>query len=163
MKLYTIPIRYQSWIDKVDDNDGEITEDLMQEIESIEVDLSTKADAYAAMIRRFQYEEEAYREEARRMSAKAHASVKVQEKLRFLLMNAMRAMSLDRIRGKRFSISRILNKIPSISWESNQPIPPVFQKVIISLDKEIAHKVLNEEGFLPEGFKITNTEYVRIT
>lgn len=163
MKLYTIPIRYQAWIDRVEDNDGEITEDLVLDLESIEADLSTKADAYAAIIRKLQHEEEAYREEARRMSAKAHASVRIQEKLRFLLMYSMKAMSLDRIRGKRFSISRILNKIPSISWESNQPIPPIFQKVSISLDKEIAHKVLNEEGFLPEGFKITNTEYVRIT
>lgn len=163
MKLYEIPVRYQAFLDRVDENDGEITEDLASMLASIEDDLATKADAYAAMIKKFNYEEEAFREEARRLSIRAAAAAKTQENLRDLLLHAMKAIGLDRIRGKRFSISRVVNKTPSIVWESNRTIPPAFQKISVSLDKEAAHKILDEEGSLPEGFKITNTEYVRIS
>lgn len=163
MKLYEIPVRYQAFLDCVDENDGEITDDLASMLASIEDDLATKADAYAAMIKRFHYEEEAFRSEIRVLTRKANASAKAQENLRGLLLHAMNAIGLDRIRGKRFSVSRIVNKIPSIAWESNLPIPFAFQKMSVTLDGEAAHKTFKEEGTLPEGFKITNKEYVRIS
>lgn len=163
MKLYEIPLRYQVFIDRVDENDGEITEDLASMLASIEDELATKADAYAAMIKRFKYEEEAFRSEIRVLTRKANASAKAQENLRGLLLHAMKSIGLDRIKGKRFSVSRVVNKTPSIAWESNRQIPPAFQKISVSLDKEAAHKILEDGGSLPEGFKITNTEYVRIT
>lgn len=163
MKLYEIPLRYQKWIDKVEENEGEVSEELAAELLEIEDDLATKADSYAAMIRKFKYEEEAFREESRRMAAKAASAAARQERLKFFLMQAMKSFSVDRICGGRFSISRIVNKTPAITWDSNQAIPKRFQRIQISLDKEGALAAFKSEGSLPEGFKISNTEYVRIS
>lgn len=163
MKLYEIPIRYQEWLAKVEENDGELDGELEIELDEIEDDFATKADAYSAMIRSFKYEEEAYREEVRRMSAKADAAAHKQERLKHHLLWNMKAMKIDRVKGKMFSISRVVNKTPAISWDSNQPIPERFRRVRVSLDGKAAHEALESEGSLPEGFKVTNTEYVRIT
>lgn len=162
MKLYEIPLRYQQWLDKVEDNDGEVTEELTSELAEIEDDLATKADAYAAMIKKFKYEEDAYREEARRMTARATSAAAKQNWLKFNLMQAMKQFGVDKVKGGRFSVSKIVNKVPTIAWDSNQQIPFRFQKIQVVLDKEFAKQVLEEEGSLPEGFKVTNTEYVRI-
>lgn len=162
MKLYEIPLRYQAFLDRVDENDGEITEDLESMLASIEDDLATKADAYAAMIQKMKYEEEAYREEIKRLTVKANASSKAQERLRDFLLRAMKAMDVGRVRGKRFLINRIVNKRPSITWASQEPIPERFRRYRYSLAGDLAHEVFEEEGSLPDGFKIVNTEYVMI-
>ena len=45
--LYEINEAFQNWLLKVEDNEGEVTEELMTEFENISCDFEVKAEAYA--------------------------------------------------------------------------------------------------------------------
>lgn len=162
MRLYDLPQIYREWLRKVDQHDGELNEDLWNELEDIEANIAHKMDAYAALVRQFEHEEKSFREEAAAMEAKARVAQHRHEKLRELMKVALEAMGLDSVRGKRFCVRRLISSQPKITWESNEPVPEPFQKVTISLDPYLALQAYEEAGGLPVGFKVVHKQFVTI-
>lgn len=162
MKLYELPQVYREWLRKVDAHDGELNEALWAELEEIEANIAHKMDAYAALVRQFEYEERAFREEAAAMEAKARVAAHRHEKLRTMMRDALEAMNLDSVRGRRFTVRRLIAATPKITWVSSRPVPEAYQKVKVELDPYLALKAYEEAGSLPEGFSIVHTQFVTI-
>ena len=162
MKLYELPERYRVWLNKVEDCDGEVTEDLQKELDAIDTDIATKADAYCGLIAQFKHEEAALREEAKRMEVKAQVVAHRQERLRAALLEAMKVLELDSIRGRRFLVRKSRSFRPAIRWESNERIPEGYRRVIETLDTDAVLKDHTEGAELPEGIKLTWKEFLTI-
>lgn len=162
MKLYELPERYRVWLNKVEEQDGEVTEDLQKELDALDTDIATKADAYCGLIAQFKHEEAALREEAKRMEVKAQVAAHRQERLRVALLEAMKVMDLDTIRGRRFFVRKSRSFRPAIRWESHERIPEGYRRVIESLDTEAVLQDHTAGVPMPEGIKMTWKEFVII-
>jgi len=161
-KLYQFPEKYRLWMDAVEANDGELNSELLKELQEIDASLETKVDAYAAMIRQFQYEEEMFKEESQRLAAKAHAAGGRVERMKATMMQVMQAMQATKLKGRKFIASICKSPNPRVSWVSQEDIPEAFRRVTVDLDKPAAQRYLKEFGCLPEGFTATQTEYIKI-
>jgi hypothetical protein len=162
VRLYDLPQVYREWLRKVDACDGELNEELWRELEEIEANIAHKMDAYAALVRQFEYEEKNFRDEASAMEIKARVAQHRHEKLREMMRSALEAMDLDSVRGKRFTVRRLISSQPKITWDSSDPVPEPFQKVVVSLDPYLALQAYEEAGGLPPGFKIVHKHFVTI-
>jgi hypothetical protein len=162
MRLYDLPQVYREWLRKVDAQDGELTEDLWAELEEIEASVANKMDAYAALVRQFEYEEKAFRDEAKAMEIKAQVAAHRHEKLREMMRDVLERMDLDSVRGQRFCVRRLISTKPKITWESSDPIPEPFRKITVGLDFFAAQTAYDEVGSLPEGFKVVHKQFVTI-
>lgn len=162
VKLYELPFAYEQWERKVEENDGEINEFLMEELAELEGTLGEKVDACCAVLKKFEYEEYAYREEARRLTERARVSANKQTRLKNYVMAVMEQMKTDHIKGKRFSVRYSQTTKPTINWISSEPIPENFRKSVETLDKQAALASYEGEGFLPEGFEVRFTRFVVI-
>lgn len=162
MRLYDLPLVYREWLRKVDAHDGELTAELWQELEDIEASIAHKMDAYAALVKQFEHEEKSFREEAAAMECKARVALHRQDKLREMMRQALETLGLDSVRGKRFTVRRLIAAVPKITWDREEPIPEPFQKVVVSLDAQAAIKAYEETGSLPLGFNVVHKQFVTI-
>lgn len=162
MKLYEIPSAYQAWMRKIEDNDGEISQELDAELEAIDCAFSKKVDAYAALIIQAKHEEKAMREEVHRMEEKARSLANLQKRLKQMLMQGMKSMDTEKVKGHRFRVQLMHAQMPTIHWVSSDPIPEPFQKNTVSLDYDAALKSYRDIGSLPQGFDVKIVEYVLI-
>ena len=161
-RLYEFPEMYRLWMDKVEANEGELSPELVNELEKISASLETKVDSYAGMIRQFKYEEEMFREEAKRMARKSCVAAAKVEGLKRLLLQTMRAMQASKLKGREFHALLRRSSVPKITWESNDDIPEPYRRVEVSLDYKEAWKFYRDTGALPEGFKVVYSEFVQI-
>lgn len=163
MKLYEIPAVYRALLARVEDNDGELTQELAADLEAIDDTLASKVDAYCALVKQLDYDHDAYRQEARRLQLKAQGCENTVKRLKEMLLQAMAAMDVASFKGKLFFVRRHKASFPAINWVSPAEIPEPFQKIKIELDKGAALEAYKDAGgYLPEGFEVRFTEYVTI-
>ena len=163
MKLYEIPPVYRELLARIEDNDGELTEELAAQWEAIDNTLADKVDAYCAVIRQIDYDHAAYRQEARRLQLKAQGCENTIKRMKEMLMQAMAALDVSTFKGKLFFIRKHRASIPTITWNSNEEIPAPFQKIKVELDKSAALDAYHDAGgHLPREFDVKFTEFITI-
>lgn len=161
MKLYELPEQYRAWEQAVVDAGDEVTEELAVAFDRLEATLQEKADAIGWMVRQAEADEQAFRELSRDFAAKARAAAGRSASLKAYLMRVLRAMGLDGVKGRVFTVSIARAGSPAIRWASAGEIPDGFARVETRLDGEAAQQAYRL-GVLPEGFEVTHSESLRI-
>lgn len=163
MKLYEIPPVYRALLARIEDNDGELTEELAAELESLDDTLASKVDAYCAIIRQLDHDHDAYRHESRRLQLKAQGCESSVRRMKEMLLHAMAALDVASFKGKLFFVRKHRASVPLITWEATADIPAEFQKIKVELDKGAAFEAYHDAGgHLPEGFQVKFTDYITI-
>ena len=103
--LYSITEEMQSWIDKVEDNDGVVTDELLLELDGIEGSFEDKAEAYAAVIKTYEAEEAVLTAEIQRLTARRTSRQNNVKRLRGNLVQAMQLFGLSKHKSPRWTIS----------------------------------------------------------
>jgi hypothetical protein len=161
MKLYELPLGFLQWEAKVVEAGEEVTEELAAEFELLRATLAEKSDAIVWLVRGAEADAAGYRAMAREFAGKAQAAEHRVDSLKAYLTRVLRAMKLDGVNGRCFTVSRSRAGRPRIRWDHAAPIPEGFARVDISLDGEKAHEAYRS-GTLPEGFEVVHAEILRI-
>lgn len=95
--IYEIQKEYFDLMNKVIDNEGEFTPELLEKLEINEQELKQKAINYAYVIKKLDADEVAINNEIKRLSELKKANAKKIDKLKEIITNAMINFGLDKI------------------------------------------------------------------
>ena len=161
MKLYEIAESYRAIDSQLDESGGEVTPEIEAALSALSDRLSEKVDAIGALVREAQAESQAFADEAARLRGRAAAAASKVTRLKAYLLNQLKAIGFDRVKGLRFVARVATASTPTITWEGDGDPPGPFRRVRVELDGKLAHEA-EKAGTLPEGFKVVRTEYIDI-
>ena len=161
MNLYQIPKAYRAWAQVVEENHGELNDELESMWQSIHDTLEEKAEAVAALVREAEAEEDAFRKEATRLEHAARAAANRGRTLRTLLLEAMLATGTRHLKGPRFSLTVKDASVPSIRWTGPGDPPEWAQRKSVELDGMKVHDAYNRGNSL-EGFTVSYSRVLHI-
>lgn len=145
MKLYELSQQYAQLIALLEDEDADV-ELIEGTIEAVEEAFHLKAENLAKVIRDFQSDADAIKEEAKRLAERSRAIEKKTDKLKEYLLQQMVMTNTDKIAGKFFTIST--RKSTSVNVESLDQVPETFKNVkteIVADKRAIAEALKNGE------------------
>jgi len=161
MGLYNIPQEMEYINHLIDESNGEITEEIEAEIKKVENQILPKIDQFCRWIRSLESGAEADKNESAFFSKR-----KVQEntanRIKKLILDALISMGQEKAHGERFKISVQKASRPKITWEEKDPIPKKFTRTVIEPDGDMIYQAY-KDGKLPKGFKVTFSNYIRIS
>lgn len=132
MKLYDIQEQYRAWLNKVEEQDGELTEADLAELDNNETDFKEKANNYAGLILTLEAEAEALTEAGKKQLARAKAKTDKAEFLRARLTTACTERGVDKLETLNAVISFRRSQSVQISDESK--LPKEFIKTVEKAD-----------------------------
>ena len=133
--LYCIQEEYKELMNIIEENDGEITDDVMDELLKNESDFNTKVENYVRMIRHYKSVQDAAKTEIDYIRSKQNVAKNCEERLREYLTSAMKERGLEKVKTDFVSVTRKETK--SISDNINlDVVPEEFIKVERSLKKK---------------------------
>lgn len=139
MSLYNITTEVISVLDALMDNNEDAEAALAEHLSALTEAFDIKADDYAALIRVCETRADARRMEAERMTVLAKDDERKAERLRMLLMDAMKATGRTKLETDRFRLSVKKNggKVPVIiADEAALPLDFRVPKVTEVIDKD---------------------------
>lgn len=102
--LYELTADYNAVLTLLDNED--IDFDVVADtLEAIEENINDKAENYAKLIRKFEAEEKAIKEEAKRLTDRAKTSANRAERLKTALFERLKRSNIQKVEGKIFTIS----------------------------------------------------------
>lgn len=140
--LYEINEAFQNWLLKVEDNYGEITEELMTEFENISCDFEVKAEAYAVLIKQKRMEIEALEVEIDRLAERQAQAKKTADRLAERLTQALNLFGKDKFETTKCKVSFRTSKAIEILDESI--LPEEFFKITKTPCKSDIKTAINE-------------------
>lgn len=133
--LYGIQEEYRNLMDIIEENDGEITDDVMDELLKNESDFNIKVENYVRMIRHYKGVQDAAKAEIDHIRSKQNIAKNCEERLREYLTAAMKERGLEKVKTDFVSVTR--KETRSISDNINlDAVPEEFIKVERSLKKK---------------------------
>ena len=157
--LYEINEEFQNWLLKVEDNEGEVTEELMTEFENISCDFEVKAEAYAVLIKQKRAETEALKAEKDRLGERQAQAEKTADRLAERLTNALNLFGKDKFETIKCKVSFRTSKCVEITDETL--IPDEFFKITKTPCKADIKTAINE-GKEVNGAIITEKKNIQI-
>lgn len=166
-KKSTIEIanEFHAWLEKVELTDGELTPELMQEFEAIEMDRLAKLGGIASVHRRAKLAEDSAKAELDRIAKIHRREQSVQN-----FMKGRARVLLEQIEGKKAKVGTHSlwiqpNGASSIDVEDLERVPAGWKtfEIKASLNREM---ILTEHAAgnpLPPGITITRGDHVRIS
>lgn len=117
------------------DNDGELTEDMAEQLAINEQNLQTKATNYSFVIKQMNAEEEIIENEMKRLQALKVSRAKSAQKLKNMISSAMELYGIEEIKTPIIKIN--FRKSESVEVENVNLLDPEFvtEKVTKSADK----------------------------
>ena len=152
MSLYQITAELTSVLDALVDNNEEAEAALAEHLSALTEAFDIKADDYAALIRVCETRADARRMEAERMTILAKDDERKAERLRTLLMDAMKATGRTKVETDRFRLSVKKNggKVPVIiTDEAALPIDYRVPKITEVIDKDGIREALESGKEVP--------------
>ena len=135
ISLYGIQEEYRNIIRIIEENDGEITDEMLENLTNNEFNFSIKVDNYVRMIRHYKGVQDAAKTEIDRIKSKQNIAKNCEERLREYLVSAMKERGLEKVSTDFMSVTRKETK--SISDSINlDVVPEEFIKVERSLKKK---------------------------
>jgi len=143
--------------------DGEDYRALSERLDELHGTIKQKSDNIVGLARTYEALAEARRNEAKRMADGARAYETRAEWLRKYLLDAMRALEVDRIETSRFTISIRLNP-PRVEILEAMMVPSEYQrtKVTIDVDKGEVLRHFKDTGEVVPGVEITRGQRLDI-
>ena len=105
MKLYEIDKAYQEWQEKVMEADGEITQELMEELDRIQETGDEKLESYAIVVKSFLAEAEAINGEKKRLDEREKRAKAAAENVKRCADYLMQLLGKDKFKTARTAIT----------------------------------------------------------
>jgi hypothetical protein len=152
MRLYQITNEFQNVFNQVTE-DGEITEELMQNLDTLKEDFENKAVAVASYIKNLEAEELAIGQAIEDMRSRKARLTKQVESLSDYLQYNLQKLSISEIKTCPYFKIRLKQCPPSIDVFDEKAIPPEFWRekitTVTSVDKIKLKEVLSEGVEVP--------------
>jgi hypothetical protein len=162
LHLYELPAAFDEIDRLIEDLDGELPLDLERMLDALELNLESKAEGVAVLIREAEAEAEAFKAEIDRLRSLHRASENRGAGLRAYLHSTMEAMGRTKIATPRFKLSVQRNGTPTIRWPGEpETIPAELKRIRVELDGQAAIEAYRS-GSLPEGFDVHVGTHLRI-
>lgn len=154
MNLYEINSNYSNWLAKAQEADGELTPEMLAELDQINIDADTKHEAYAVIIKQFKGEADLLKAEEDRLIERRRQKERDIERLTERLTSSMQFFGKEKFETPKCKISFRTSKCIEITDESL--IPDIYFKIekkplkseikaAIGEGKEVAGAVLVEK------------------
>lgn len=140
---------------------GELPPDAEQRFDRLNLELADKADSIAALVREREAEARACRVEAERFSDRAASLENDAKRLKLYLQQHLAALGIDRLDTPRFKVYRQQNPL-KVEWLGSGDPPREFARVRIEPDLQLVKQALESGKELPEGFRVSRGEHLRI-
>ena len=147
IKLYEITEAYRDLIDL--DLDEETFQDALA---SIEGEIAVKAENIAKLMRTMELEENAYKDEIKRLKAHADSLAKKRESLKNYIDSNLQAMGIDKLQAGTFKFS--YRKSTAVKVTDEDAVPDVYKNKVTT--KTVNKKLLKE--ILKDGSEIPGVE-----
>lgn len=161
MKLY----QYPEEIDRIlaQAEDGELSSDLLAQLDQVMQGLENKARSTLAAIRHHEALVTSCKAERDRLMVRAHTLQHFVDALYAYLLRCMASEEVKKVVLDIGTISRVANPPnPRWTWTDREP-PEEFlkRKELVTVDREAVMRAFSE-GRLPDGFVIERKEHLRI-
>ena len=148
--------------DRLEEQGGELTDDLEEQLDILNLKAETKLENLACYIQNLEAEGNAIVETASKAVDRGRSRLAKAKRLRAYMALNMDAIGQDRVDTDRVSV-RLKNSQPKIEWSGEaEDIPEQFQRHTVALDKKSAKAWLKEKNELPEGFVITQGKHISL-
>jgi len=153
MKLYEINDAYWQWLEKAQENEGELTQEMLIEYESIDGEFEKKAEAYAILIKTLNEEAELIKAEKQRLDERQKQKERLAESLKERLTQSMQLLEKDKFETPKCKVSFRTSKaveiidealIPDEYFKVERKVIKTDIKTAIAEGKEVAGAVLVE-------------------
>ena len=155
--LYELTGNYLKLLEYAEDSDPTLYHDTM---DSITDAIEDKAVGYAKVDKELAKDEAALKEEAQRLTARAHAIANNRKRLKENLQIAMEETSTPKIKTPEFTIY-IQKNNPSVNIVDEHDIPAYLFETKTVLNKKEVSRLLKEGKDVP-GAELTRSESLRI-
>jgi hypothetical protein len=142
------------------DTGGEITPEIKQELDTVDLTGWSKADEIVDLIRESEADHAKLKGEADVATARARSAARRIDALKAYLLDRMIGGGLDHLQGPRFS-ARVMPSPLSLRWAGVGQIPPEYQRVKVELDSAKA-KLAYQLGTLHPDFEASIGRHLRI-
>lgn len=165
LKLYELPAEMAAIDRLIDEQDGELTQDILDRLDQIEVTLAVKAEGIACIVRSSQAEAEALQAEIDRLQSRKRAADGRAAGLKEYLLRTMREHGRDKIDAGLFKIRRQRNGVPAVNVDPNiiDRLPDRYKKIVIEPNRAAMRDAARDGEALPDGVEIVYGEHIRIS
>jgi hypothetical protein len=159
MRLYEIEEAYRIWQEKIELQEGELTEEDFAELERLNVLAEDKIEGYSVIIKESLAEAEILKQEADKLITRANSKKKLAERLKGNLDLFMQSQG----REKFASLKTQISYRPSVVLEISEgaKIPKKWLKVKTEIDKS-AIKDFIKNGGKVNGCMLVNKQNIQI-
>lgn len=159
MKLYEIDYKIREFWNKVIEQDGELTEEDMQVLESLEVAKDEKVKAYGVIIREISGEIDECESEIKRIKEIADKRKRNRERLKNTLKDFMLNNDMPKYESVEVNIS--FRKSKALEIAEGVELPNEFLKVKTEPDKTAITDYIKNGGVV-EGCQIVEKQNIQI-
>jgi hypothetical protein len=159
MRLYEISESYYRWRDKVIEMEGEVSEELFEELEQIQSSLDDKMEAYGVIIKSLRAETEALKNEKDILERRIKKNNNIEESLIFRLSDTMQQFGKDKFQTTKVQLS--FRKSKSVQILDEKLLPENFIKITKTPIKLEIKKALLD-GLIVEGAELIENYNLQI-
>lgn len=123
--LYEIGEAIRAIVDSTAETGGELTDQEMEQLERLNMKFEEKVESCCAVVCEIEAEEEAYRNEMKRLQAKASACAKRAGSLKGYVMEQLQLAGRDKVKGQ-FLTARLQNNPPSVTVMDEKTVPAMY-------------------------------------
>ena len=161
MRLYELPQAIRDLVARaVDPETGEIDASMESALDALHEEFGRKVEWIGLLVREAEAEAGAWKAEEDRLKRHRQAAENRADRLTAYLLGAMTDAEVDRVDGERCTV-RLQASPPSVEYMGEE-IPDEYRVVSVRLDARKAldaHKAGRE---LPDGFRVTQANHVRV-
>lgn len=160
--LYELNQNYNNLLDVLETADNDSLKEMIDiALNSVEEDIKTKVDNTVRVLKNFDADIEALKNEEKALAAKRKAIENQKARLQTYLFDFTRATEGKKLKGSIFELS-VKKNPPSVVIDDNKHIPVEFitEEVVIKVDKAGLKKYLKDN--IVEGCKLEQGESLKI-
>ena len=157
----------------LDENGGELTEELAELLTDTELSIRQKADGYRAVMAKFSDKEEAADKEIKRLQSIKKAAKNAKENLKGYILNVMGTYGIKKIEGELCSMTRTTTTSLDVNEEillaqyaekiaEFQATLPEFLTVDTKVSKTAIKNKFKDTDVLPAGCNYVENDSLRI-
>jgi len=159
MKLYEIKDSFRNWLEKVQETEGEVTPELMTELNGINEDFDIKAEAYAIIIKELEADSKALKAEKQRIEERQARATNLAEKLSQSLAEAMALLGKEKFETAKCKVSFRSSTVVNITDETL--IPEDYMQVKKTpMKADIKEAIKN--GLIIQGAELVENKNIQI-
>ena len=159
MKLYEIQAGFRAWAAKVAEQDGELTEEDMQEINALEAAADDKIEAYAVIIKESLADAETYEKEIERLTEIKKRKKALADRLATRLDEFMHEQGRNKFESVKARVT--YRKSVMLEVADDALLPEKFMRVKREPDKAQIKEYLKSGGEL-DGCRLIEHENINI-